>query len=250
VFGTWESVNGGTVQWRLGTESWEVAQTFGGSGSGDGDWSVTWNTEDVDDGFYRLSARMVSGDGIYSEEIRRTVEVDNDPPAPDLMFRTGLSVEEYGIPLSETYVNTFLEIRTEIRNDGDMAASNLAISLYEDGSRKDEMVLPSIDSGDIVEVVLYWNPTTVGEKVVMVSLDPSDSIEELDEDNNEQSITFPVIQRPQGIDLAFREGAVRTEPVIPRPDEQFLITARVDNLGSSDATSVEATLEIHNNLGW
>ncbi len=250
VFGTWESVNGGTVQWRLGTESWETAQTFGGSGSGDGDWSVTWNTEDVDDGFYRLSARMVSGDGIYSEEIRRTVEVDNDPPAPDLMFRTGLSVEEYGIPLSETYVNTFLEIRTEIRNDGDMAASNLAISLYEDGSRKDEMVLPSIDSGDIVEVVLYWNPTTVGEKVVMVSLDPSDSIEELDEDNNEQSITFPVIQRPQGIDLAFREGAVRTEPVIPRPDEQFLITARVDNLGSSDATSVEATLEIHNNLGW
>ena len=250
VFGTWDSVNGGTVQWRLGTDSWETAQTFGGSGSGSGDWSVTWSTDDVDDGFYRLSARMVSGDGIYSEEIRRTVEVDNDPPAPNLMFRTGLSVEEYGISLTQTYVNTFLEIRTEIRNDGDLAASNLAIALYEDGSRKDEMVLPSIDSGDIIEVVLYWNPTTVGDKVVMVSLDPSDSIEELNEEDNGQTITFPVIQRPQGIDLAFREGAVRTEPAIPRPLEQFLITARVDNLGSSDATSVEATLEIRNNLGW
>jgi hypothetical protein len=250
VFGTWDSVNGGTVQWRLGTDSWETAQTFGGSGSGNGDWSVTWNTEDVDDGFYRLSSRMVSGDGIYSEEIRRTVEVDNDPPAADLIFRSGLSIEEYGIHLTETYVNTFLEVRTEIRNDGDLTASNLAISLYEDGSRKDEMVLPSIDSGDIVEVVLYWNPTTVGDKVVMVSLDPADSIEELNEDDNEQSITFPVIQRPQGIDLALREGAVRTEPAIPRPDEQFLITARVDNLGSSDATDVEASLEIRNDLGW
>jgi len=250
VYGTWESVNGGTVQWRLGTDSWEVAQTFGGSGSGSGEWSVTWNTEDVDDGFYRLSARVVSGDGIYSEEIRRTIEVDNDPPAADLMFRTGLSVEEYGIPLTETYVNTFLEVRTEIRNDGDLAASNLAISLYEDGARKDEMVLPSIDSGDIVEVVLYWNPTSVGDKVVMVSLDPSNSIEELNEDDNDQSITFPVIQRPQGVDLAFREGAVRTEPPIPRPNEQFLITARIDNLGSSDATSVEASLEIRNGLGW
>ena len=250
VFGTWDSVNGGTVQWRLGTDSWETAQTFGGSGSGNGDWSVTWNTEDVDDGFYRLSSRMVSGDGIYSEEIRRTVEVDNDPPAADLIFRSGLSIEEYGIHLTETYVNTFLEVRTEIRNDGDLTASNLAISLYEDGSRKDEMVLPSIDSGDIVEVVLYWNPTTVGDKVVMVSLDPADTIEELNEDDNDQSITFPVIQRPQGIDLAFREGAVRTEPAIPRPNEQFLITARVDNLGSSDATDVEASLEIRNDLGW
>ena len=76
------------------------------------------------------------------------------------------------------------------------------------------MVLPSIDSGDIVEVVLYWNPTTVGEKTVMVSLDPANSIEELNEDDNDQSITFPVVKRPQGIDLAFRDGAVRTEPCL------------------------------------
>ena len=193
---------------------------------------------------------MVSGDGIYSEEVKRVVEVDNDPPAANLIFRTGLSVEAYGIPISETYVNTFLEVRTEIRNDGDMAASNLAISLYEDGARKDEMVLPSIDSGDIVEVVLYWNPTTIGEKTVLVSLDPANTIEELDETDNDQSISFPVIQRPQGVDLAFRDGAIRTEPPIPRPNDQFLITARVDNLGSTDATSVEASLEIHNGLGW
>ncbi len=250
VYGTWESVNGGTVQWRLGTDSWENIDQFGGSGSGSGDWSVNWNTEDVNDGFYRISVRIISGDGVHSEEVRRTVEVDNDPPAPDLIFRSGISVDEYGITISEAYVNTFLEVRCEVRNDGDLDASEVSVFLKENGARKDEIVIPSIGSGDIVEIVLYWNPSTVGEKLLTVSLDPSNNIEEINEDDNEQSLTFPILQRPQGIDLALREGAVRTEPAIPRPSEQFLVTARVDNLGSSDATNVEATLEIRNSLGW
>ena len=147
-------------------------------------------------------------------------------------------------------MNTFLEVRCEIRNDGDLDASEVSVFLKENGARKDEIVIPSIGSGDIVEIVLYWNPSTVGEKLLTVSLDPSNNIEEINEDDNEQSLTFPILQRPQGIDLALREGAVRTEPAIPRPSEQFLVTARVDNLGSSDATNVEATLEIRNSLGW
>ena len=250
VYGTWESVNGGTLQWRLGTDSWETIDQFGGSGSGSGDWSVNWDTTDVNDGFYRISVRMISGDGVHSEEVRRTVEVDNDPPAPDLIFRSGISVDEYGITISEAYVNTFLEVRCEVRNDGDLDATEVSIYLKENGARKDEIVVPSIGSGDIVEIVLYWNPSTVGEKTLTISLDPSNSIDEINEDDNEQSVTFPIIQRPQGIDLALREGAVRTEPSIPRPSEQFLVTARVDNLGSSDAINVEATLEIRNSLGW
>mgnify|MGYP003318981076 FL=1 len=238
------------MQWRLGTDSWETIDQFGGSGSGSGDWSVNWDTTDVNDGFYRISVRMISGDGVHSEEVRRTVEVDNDPPAPDLIFRSGISVDEYGITISEAYVNTFLEVRCEVRNDGDLDATEVSIYLKENGARKDEIVVPSIGSGDIVEIVLYWNPSTVGEKTLTISLDPSNSIDEINEDDNEQSVTFPIIQRPQGIDLALREGAVRTEPSIPRPSEQFLVTARVDNLGSSDAINVEATLEIRNSLGW
>ena len=83
-----------------------------------------------------------------------------------------------------------------------------------------------------------------------VSLDPLDEIQENNESDNDLSITFPVLQRPQGIDLAFRDGAVKTEPSIPRPKEQFLITGRVDNLGSTNAMSVGATLWLKNDLGW
>ena len=53
------------------------------------------------------------------------MEVDNDPPAPDLIFRSGISVSEYGLPVSETFVNTFLEVSCEVRNDGDLDATEV-----------------------------------------------------------------------------------------------------------------------------
>ena len=121
--------------------------------------------------------RVVSGDGIFSEEIRRTVEVDNDPPAPDLIFRSGITISEYGLPVSETYVNTFLEVSCEVRNDGDLDATEVSIYLKENGARKDEIIIPSIGSGDIVEIVLYWNPLNLGERSLTVSLDPTDEID-------------------------------------------------------------------------
>ena len=110
----------------------------------------------------------------------------------------------------------------------------MTIYLLEDGYRKDEIIIQSLESGDIIEVSLSWNPSTVGDKLLTVSLDPLDEILENNESDNDLSITFPVLQRPQGIDLAFRDGAVKTEPSIPRPKEQFLITGRVDNLGSTN----------------
>ena len=136
------------------------------------------------------------------------------------------------------------------RNIGDISADELTIYLLEDGYRKDEIIIQSLESGDIIEISLSWNPSTVGEKQLTVSLDPLDEIQENNESDNDISISFPVLQRPQGIDLAFRDGAVKTEPSIPRPQEQFLITGRVDNLGSTNAMSVDATLWLKNDLGW
>ena len=166
------------------------------------------------------------------------------------MFRTGISIEEFGITVTETYVNTFLEAKIQIRNIGDLSAEELSIYLLEDGFRKDEIIIQSIGSGDIIEISLSWNPSTVGDKQLTISIDPLDEIQENNETDNDISIIFPVLQRPQGVDLAFRDGAVKTEPSIPRPNEQFLITGRVDNLGSSDAIGVTATLWLKNELGW
>ena len=250
INGIMETVNGAQLQWRLGTDEWKNMTYYSGNGNEEIEWSIPWNTGDTDDGVQRFSVRLVSGVGVASEEIRTTIEIDNNPPSPDLMFRTGISIQEFGIAVTETYVNTFLEAKVQIRNIGDLSADELSVYLLEDGFRKDEIIIQSIGSGDIIEISLSWNPSTVGDKQLTISIDPLDEIQENNETDNDISIIFPVLQRPQGVDLAFRDGAVKTEPSIPRPNEQFLITGRIDNLGSSDATSVSATLWLKNELGW
>ena len=214
-------------------------------------WSFDWDSTQVKDGEYRISVRMLSATGVYAEEIRRFITVDNIPPTPDLVFVSkSISVQEFGIPMSEAYVNTFLEVRGTVRNTGDKAANDVGIILEEDGSRKDEYVIPNIDSGESLDVVLYWNPSSPHDASIAIIIDPLNTIEELDDSNNRLTGPFPVLPRPTGVDLAIREGAIATTPVVPRPFEQTLVEVRVDNLGSSDATSVEGSLEILTERGW
>ena len=81
-------------------------------------FNFIWDSNEHPDGSHRISLRFVSGTSVRSEEVRVTLEIDNQPPAPDLMFRSGITVSEWGIPLSETYVNSFVDVSAEIRNDG------------------------------------------------------------------------------------------------------------------------------------
>ena len=95
-------------------------------------WSFNWDTTQFKDDEYRISVRVVSAVGVVSDEIRRVVTVDNIDPMPDLLFVSkSISVQEFGIPMQESYVNTFLEVRATIRNTGDQAATDVGIILEE-----------------------------------------------------------------------------------------------------------------------
>ena len=211
-------------------------------------WSFDWDTTQYKDEEYRISVRVISAVGVTSEEIRRVVRVDNVDPMPDLVFVSkSISVQEFGIPMQDSYVNTFLEVRATIRNTGDQAATDVGVILEEWGERRDEYVISNIDTGQFVEVVLYWNPMDSGDALLSISIDPLNSIQELDDNNNELVGTFSVLPRPPGVDLAIRPGSISAVTVsspIPRPDESAVIQARVDNLGSQDAVGVSGTLEI------
>ncbi|MCP2507364.1 MAG: S8 family serine peptidase [Candidatus Thalassarchaeaceae archaeon] len=270
VMGKWESVDGCTVQWRLGTDEWtDAIIKLNGNGytytviengknvektgmiENSGEWSFDWDTNKIEDGTHRMSVRSISGNGVISEEIRQQITIDNIPPSPDLMFRSSaLSIEEYGIPVTDVYVNTFLEIRGTIRNTGDMAAYDVGIILEEEGARRDEYVIPQINSGEIIDLVLYWNPAISGDRGIEIIIDPINTVEESDETNNKLSNNFYIVPRPNGIDLAIRENAVKTIPEIPRPNEQVIIDVRIDNLGSSDAYDIEGFVEIKTDKGW
>tara|TARA_B100000959_G_scaffold269400_1_gene315119 strand:- start:762 stop:5738 length:4977 start_codon:yes stop_codon:yes gene_type:complete len=216
------------------------------------EWDFSWDTTLHKDDSYMLSVRLVSGTGVVSEEIRRVVTIDNTPPTPDLQFvSNSITVQEFGVPLKEAYVNTFLEVRATIRNTGDKAATEVGVILEEWDARRDEYIIPLINSGEYVDLVLYWNPSESGEARIVINIDPYGQIEELDEENNELVGVFPVIPRPPGIDLTVRTGAITTDPVVPRPFEQTVVKVRVDNLGSTDAFGVRATLEVEvSERGW
>ena len=244
VSGEFETVKGATIQWRLDTEDWEDMAVYGGNGQSSGDWSFNWDSTSVKDDEYRISVRLVSGVGVISEEIRRQVIVDNNPPIPDLIFSSSsITVEEFGVSITEAYVNTFLEVRATIRNNGDVVANEVGVILEENGFRRDEFLIPVMNTGDYIDVVLYWNPTESGTRNLEIIIDPINSIEEGDEENNKLSASFPILPRPNGVDLAIRDGAIDTSPVIPRPQEQALIEVRIDNLGDTDAYGIEVSLE-------
>ena len=217
-------------------------------------WSFDWDTTQYKDDEYRLSVRIVSAIGVFSEELRRFVQINNVEPMPDLVFVSkSISVQEFGIPMQESYVNTFLEVRATIRNTGDQAATGVGVILEEWGERRDEYVISNIDTGQFVEVVLYWNPVDAGDALLSISIDPLNSIQELDDNNNELDGTFSVVPRPPGVDLAIRAGSISAATVsspIPRPDESAVVQARVDNLGSQDAVGVSGTLEMMTERGW
>ena len=224
IEGTFKSPDSESVEFRVGKGEWEAASLQGGGGYSEKSWDFNWDTTELDDGTYRIAVRGYDHSGVISDELRRTVEVDNYPPAPDLSIFGSISVEEYGVPVNEAYVNTFLEVRAEIRNNGDADAEEVVVHLREEGTKRSEATIPLIEPGQVIEVVLYWNPMASGGQDLEIAIDPGQAISEPDRSDNSATITFPVQPRPDGVDLAIRPGAVTTNPAVPRPNEPYTIS--------------------------
>ena len=250
ISGTFLTPNPISVEWRIGRGEWQEIPVSSSEEYTAVDWSVNWDTTQLEDGFHRIAVQGRDQSGVISNELRRTVEVDNFPPAPDLSIFGSISVEEYGIPVEEAYVNTFLEVRADVRNNGDADAEEVVVHLREEGTKRSEATIPLIEPGQVVEVVLYWNPMASGNQGLEVVIDPGQAISETDRTDNTATITFPVTSRPDGVDLAIRPGSVTTSPDVPRPNEPYVISIRVDNLGARDSEEVTIELSMMNEFGY
>ena len=250
ISGTFLSPNPISVEWRIGRGEWNEISVSSSQDYTTVDWSVNWDTTQLEDGFHRIAVQGRDQSGVISDELRRTVEVDNFPPAPDLSIFGSISVEEYGVPVEEAYVNTFLEVRADIRNNGDADAEEVVVHLREEGTKRSEATIPLIEPGQVVEVILYWNPMASGDQDLEIVIDPGQAIAEPDRSDNSATITFPVLSRPDGVDLAIRPGAVTTNPAVPRPNEPYTISIRVDNLGARDSDPFSIELSVMNEFGY
>ena len=249
ISGTFLSPDPVAVEWRVGRGEWQEIPVSSSTSYTEVDWSINWDTTELEDGTHRIAVQGRDQSGVISDELRRTIEIDNYPPAPELTIFGSISVEEYGVPVEDSYVNTFLEVRVDVRNYGDLIAEDVVVHLREQGAKRSEAVIPIIEPGQVVGVVLYWNPMESGTQDLEVIIDPGQAIAETDRSDNSGIINFPVIPRPDGVDLAIRSGSITTSPAIPRPNEPYSISIRVDNLGARDSEQLTVELSVMNEFG-
>ena len=245
--GTVEGTEHDRVEYKIDNGEWTLGDALAPQDEGTQDWSFSWDSSGVDDGSHRISVRMINASGTTSDVLKRTYEVDNLPAAPDFAFAGTVGIYDGGLPVNTAVAGTVLEVRFGLRNIGDLDASEVYLTL--DGPGQDSTTYPSegkvtsLEQGESAQVTLYWWATDAGTHDVTLSLDPTELYDDPDRSNNDYTFSFQIDERPLEPMLRFLPGASRTQPEIPTPGAPYNIQVRIDNLGQSDATSLNLNLE-------
>ncbi len=253
--GTVDGVQHDFMEYKVDNGEWEYATDLPELEVGSQDWSFNWDSTTVPDGSTRLGFRMVNESGVKTDDIRRTIDVDNMPAAPDFVFTGVVEVlDEVGLPVQSAVAGSILTIKFTIENVGDLDADEVFIKLDAPGDNSDvypsDITISNLDDGDEAEITLYWWATEVGLHTVTLAIDPTMNYDDQNPEDNSYSFTFEVEERPEEPTLRFMQGAYQTLPLIPIPGEQYTIIVRVDNLGQNDATGLTLTLYSNLDEGW
>ena len=252
--GTAEGIEHDRIEYKIGSQDWQLGDNLNQEGETVQDWSFTWDSSAVADGSHRISVRLVNASGVTSDVLKRTYEVDNLPAAPNFAFTGTVGVYDGGLPVNSAVAGTVLEVRFALRNIGDLDADEVYLALEGPGSDSttypSEGKVTSLEEGESAQVTLYWWATEAGTHDVTLSLDPNRQYEDPDRSDNEYTFSFTIDERPVEPMLRFLPGAARTTPDVPVPGTAYDIRVRVDNLGQTDASSLNLGLERLMTEGW
>ena len=252
--GTAEGIEHDRIEYKIGSQDWQLGDNLNQEGDTVQDWSFTWDSSAVADGSHRVSVRLVNASGVTSDVLKRTYEVDNLPAAPNFAFTGTVGVYDGGLPVNSAVAGTVLEVRFSLRNIGDLDADEVYLTLEGPGSDSttypSEGKVTSLEEGESAQVTLYWWATEAGTHDVTLSLDPNGQYEDPDRSDNDYTFSFTIDERPVEPMLRFLPGAARTTPDVPVPGTPYDIRIRVDNLGQTDASSLNLGLERLMTEGW
>jgi len=248
--GTYDGIDPDRIEYQINNGEWNIGHEIS-SGETSNQWSLNWDSTEVDDGAHRISFRLVNESGVKSEIVRRTYNVDNMPAQAELQFIGVVQILEQGLPVHSAVAGSLLEIDFTIGNYGDLSASEILVDLTAPGSGSatypSEVLVGTLGEGEIAQLKLYWWATEAGVHEVTLNIDEDDA----DNSNNQYTFTFTVEERPVEATLRFLQGAVTTGPQIPMPGLPYFINVRIDNMGQSDATDLTMRLEKKiDALGW
>ncbi|NOZ67837.1 MAG: hypothetical protein GXP46_00985 [Deferribacteres bacterium] len=131
-----------------------------------------------DDLLLKLTAE--NGETLYSN-IKVTVVEKDAAELPDL------SIDSQDIDLYDYTLSESATLKAVIHNKGQSPASNVQVQFYEFGSLLGEIVLDDVPAEGIGTASITAPITTSGEHLIRVVVDSSNTINELDENNNEAS---------------------------------------------------------------
>ena len=127
-----------------------------------------------------LKVTVENGETLYSN-IKVTVVEQGAADLPDL------SISSQDIQMNDYTLGESAILNAVIHNKGQSAASNIQVQFYEFGSLLGETVLDEVPAEGTGTASITVPITTSGEHLIRVVVDSSDTIDELDETNNEAS---------------------------------------------------------------
>ncbi|CAI8336540.1 MAG: Serine protease AprX [Euryarchaeota archaeon UBA443] len=251
VSGSVEGVEHDRIEYKVEDGEWETGTTLskhsGPGEDGSDSWTFSWDTSEVEDGFHEFYVRMVNKTGFESPIFSRSFTIDNVPPAPSLRFQGDVEIFDQKLPAETAYAGSLLEVKFEVYNAGDKAANDIFVRLTAPGEESEvypsQGIIPSLEKGESVGVTLFWQASVAGLHEVKIELDPNNVQGDLEPEDNVFTFPFEILERPSQSVIRYLPGAVTTLPNIPLADEDYTINVRVDNLGQSNAVSLDMVLE-------
>ena len=251
VTGNVEGVEHDRIEYKVDDGDWKTGTTLtkhDGSGQdGSDSWSFSWDTTEVDDGYREFFVRMVNKTGFTSPLASRSYTIDNIEPAPSLRYQGEVEIFDQKLPAETAYAGSLLEVKFDVYNAGDKDATDIFVRLTAPGEESEiypsQGLIPSLEKGESVSVTLYWQASVAGLHDVLIELDPNNAQGDLEPEDNALTFPFEILERPNEPVLRFLPGSVTTIPNIPIADEEYQINVRIDNLGQSNAVSLDMMLE-------
>jgi len=250
--GDWEGIEASAIEMRVDSGGWEVIYQLSETNYKSDDWSYSWDSTVVDDGTHRLTVRLVNKSGLISDEIRRTFQIDNEPPAPEFAIDGGVQVMVNGLPAEGAFVQSTIEVHVDVVNNGDKDVTEVIVRLAPEGGKILEHVIAEMRQGE-VHTVIFWNwmPETIGMTNVILSIDPTNAHGEVNRANNDYTFAFDVYERPDEVDVRIRPESISTNPRIPPTGEPFEVIAKIENVGQVASAKVTIYLEeFLDGAGW
>jgi subtilase family serine protease len=98
-----------------------------------------------------------------------------------------LTMTENDLSLSSENIteNQLVTIKSIIHNKGTATAESVKISCFENDILIDNVTSGNIPGGDSREVRFDWTPSEDGTRIIKITIDPNNAIEEINENNNE-----------------------------------------------------------------